>query len=271
MRYFLKVILSLALSTLLSGCNSALEWHPPIPIPIAISVNSAGEIGISSAVSIGTPIGTFTLTSGTTLASLAKASDRRMLIVRLDDVATVYPLEEGKEFSVVFEEDGKLYSQVALAYESDGNIVLEIESISSTAAIPLLPDSAATTEAQPAQVPELTSPPLPLEHISLGNSLQSRASSQKPGAQVYSHLFSGKIEYTRISVDDDLSRIELVCTDSVTDISSSFSRIPKPEGDVFPNFESKPIHVLSNCRIDFFVADSLGGGTGITIYADVVP
>lgn len=121
-------IILLILFNFLTGCNYALTWGAPV-IPIAVSVNSAGEINVGLAPSVNTPIGTFTLSGDTTVMSLRDISDKRLLIIRVDKVATVYPLEEGKEFNVEFKDNGKLYSQVNLVYEADGDIVLELESV----------------------------------------------------------------------------------------------------------------------------------------------
>lgn len=269
---FISIIISLFLtSCVLTGSYQS-------PFLIGVSVNSEGQVNVGLSPSVSTPIGTFTLSGETTVMSLRDIADKRLLIVRVNSQATVYTIEEGKEFKVEFKDNGTLYSQVNLVYETDGDIVLELESANHNAVLqPTIAPIATSIPIQPTQVVEptqvvvLNPPPLPSNYISLGNSLQGRTNSQASGSQVYSHLISGKIRYTRISVDDDLGKIELVCTDSITDISNLFSRIPKPEGDIFPNYESQPINILGNCRIDFTVTNSLGGGTGITIYADVVP
>lgn len=274
MRKHLRIlpIFFLIFAVFIAGCDSYGFSYQANVIPVVISVSSSGEVNVGLAPSLSTPIGTFTLTGETTVMSLRDIADKRLLIIRVDQQATVYTLDDGKEFKVEFNDKEKLYSQVNLVYETDGDIVLELESVNSSnsALLPTTAPLATSISIEPTQVTVLNPPPLPSNYISLGSSLQGRINSQKSGNQVYSHLITGKIRYTRISVDDDLEKIELVCTDSVTDISSLFSRIPKPEGDIFPNFESQPIDIFGNCRIDFTVTNSLGGGTGITVYADVV-
>jgi len=118
----------------------------------------------------------------------------------------------------------------------------------------------------------LSPPTLPEGYISLEKYYSYKENSKgKVGDQIYSHFISGKIKYTRISADDDIDKIELVCTDSISDITEMFFDIPKPEGDKFPNYASETINIPSNCRIDFHVVDTIGLGTGITVYAEPVP
>lgn len=122
---------SIIISFLLAGC--VLTGSYQSPFLIGVSVNSEGQVNVGLSPSISTPIGTFTLTGETTVMSLRDIADKRLLIIRVDSQATVYTLEEGKEFTVEFKDDGKLYSQVNLVYEEDGDIVLELESVKSPA------------------------------------------------------------------------------------------------------------------------------------------
>ena len=124
-------VTSLFLFAFITGCGVTGEvgYQPPIAIPIRISVNTEGEINLGLSPSYVTPIGTFDLDLGGTVYSLRGQYTSRLLIVRVDNEATVYELEEGKDFKVNFDDDNTLYKKVALEYESDGDIVLELESV----------------------------------------------------------------------------------------------------------------------------------------------
>jgi len=102
-------------------------FSPP-GIPIRISLNSNGEINIGVSNSVVTPYGTFDLGYGGSINNLRSQYTSRVLIIQVDARASIYELEEGKEFHVKFDDSNKLYRRVALNYESDGDIVLELES-----------------------------------------------------------------------------------------------------------------------------------------------
>lgn len=120
---FLQAILS-------AGCGAVGEvgYSPPI-IPVRISINTMGEINVGLSHEFCTPIGTFDLSLGGTVYSLRNQYDNRVLIVRVDNQAVVYELVAGQEFRVEFDDNNTLYKKVALEYESDGDIVLELESV----------------------------------------------------------------------------------------------------------------------------------------------
>ncbi len=124
--YLFPIIFSL----FLVGCIFTGSYQSPFLI--GVSINSEGQINVGLSPSLITPIGTFTLSSETTVMSLRDISDKRLLIIRVDKQATVYTLEKGKEFKIEFKDEDKLYSQVNLVYETDGDIVLELESVERT-------------------------------------------------------------------------------------------------------------------------------------------
>lgn len=127
-----KIITYLAITVLLltsCGVVGEIGYSPP-GIPIKVSVNSEGNVNLSASHSVTTPIGTFSLGGGRTIYSLRDESDKRLLVVRVGTVASVYELEEGKEFRITFEENSRFYRKVALEYESDGDIILELEPVS---------------------------------------------------------------------------------------------------------------------------------------------
>jgi hypothetical protein len=124
-RKFLFILFSIGLL----GCSPEVEigYQPPM-VPIRVSINTHGELKVGLSGRYTTPIGTFDIGGGMTVTSIRGKYEQKVLIVRVDDDAAVYTLEEGKEFDVVFDDSNTLYKKVALKHESDGDIVLELES-----------------------------------------------------------------------------------------------------------------------------------------------
>lgn len=85
--------------------------------------------------------------------------------------------------------------------------------------------------------------------------------------KVFAHcpLFS-HIKYINVTPDDELTKVELVCPNSSTDITNLFSKVDIA-GEQLPHFSSQSIYLPSNCRIDFIVKDTRGGNIGIDIQA----
>jgi hypothetical protein len=116
-----------------TGCeifeNTSTEigYTPPV-VPVRVSVNSHGEVELGVEPALVTPIGTFDLGGSSTIASIRRNEAHKVLIVRVDDKAQVFKLEEGKDFKANFEGGSASYKKVAIEYESDGDIVLELES-----------------------------------------------------------------------------------------------------------------------------------------------
>ncbi len=125
---FVKSVLVALIFTSCGGGAVEGGYTPP-GVPIRISINSDGDIGLGMSHSWPTLYGTFDLGYGGSVNSLRNQYSTRLLIVRVDDQATVYELEEGKEFHVEFDDSNKLYRRIALDYETDGDIVLELESV----------------------------------------------------------------------------------------------------------------------------------------------
>lgn len=117
------------LVTIATSCSMGAEiGYQPSFVPIRVSVNSRGHINLSVSRGIATPIGTFDINSSQTVYSL-RQSEARVLIVRVDNKATVYELVEEEDFRIEFDDDGTLYRKVSLDYQADGDITLELESI----------------------------------------------------------------------------------------------------------------------------------------------
>jgi hypothetical protein len=110
--FFVQVVLGL----IATGCGPEIEvgYQPPIPVPVRISVNSRGEIKAGFSGDIITPIGTFDISGGVNLNSIRNQYAKRVLVVRIDQKAVVYKLEDGKEFKVTFDDNNTLYKKVVL-------------------------------------------------------------------------------------------------------------------------------------------------------------
>ncbi|KXK15871.1 MAG: hypothetical protein UZ14_CFX002000222 [Chloroflexi bacterium OLB14] len=130
-----KHILFIAILFLMIGCQPQVVieggYQPPI-IPVRISVNSQGEVSAEyvNEYEIVTPIGTFDIGAEVSINTLRNNYTNNILIVRVNDIATVYELEEGKEFNITFDDSNTLYKKVAFHKEAGGDIILELESVS---------------------------------------------------------------------------------------------------------------------------------------------
>lgn len=135
MKYSYSFFLLVASMVFLSGCQpqTVIEvgYQPPV-VPVRISVNSRGEVGISASYEIVTPIGTFDLGGSVSVETLRREYASNVLIVRVDDEATVYELEEGNEFDIIFNDENTLYKKVAFHKEAGGDIILELESVNAS-------------------------------------------------------------------------------------------------------------------------------------------
>jgi hypothetical protein len=132
-RYFYLSILIF----ILSGCDVWFGYQPPI-VPIRVQVDSTGDISLSVATSLATPIGVFDVGTGTSLKSIRNQYNARLLIIRVDSMAKIYELSEHEDFKVSFDDKNTLYKQVALEYQGGkkGDIVLELATVSGNGTIP---------------------------------------------------------------------------------------------------------------------------------------
>lgn len=103
-------------------------YQPPV-VPVRISINSRGEVSAGFSSIFITPYGVFDIGGGVSVNALRNDFSNRILVVRVDDNVTLYELEDGKEFKVTFDDSNTLYKKVALEYESDGDIILELVSV----------------------------------------------------------------------------------------------------------------------------------------------
>jgi hypothetical protein len=123
------VLAGLAFCLLITGCGAGLEASfKPVVIPISIGIDSQGTIKATFDKEFRTPIGTFSVDIDTTLAQIGQQT-QKILIVQVDQIVTVYSLDEDKEFHIEFAGDNQLYRKVRLEYQQNGNILLELESV----------------------------------------------------------------------------------------------------------------------------------------------
>lgn len=110
-----------------------IGYQPPY-VPVRISVNSRGEVNAEASYEWVTTIGTFDIGGGVSVKTLRSNYPNNVLIVRVDNEATVYELKEGAQFDIAFDDSNTLYKKVAFHKESGGDIILELESVQGGAA-----------------------------------------------------------------------------------------------------------------------------------------
>jgi len=115
---------------LLSACQPQgvveFGYQPPL-VPVRISVNSRGEVSASASYTWVTPLGTFDIGGGVSVNTLRNKFSSNVLIVRVDNQATVYELKEGAHFEITFDDRNTLYKKVAFHKEPNGDFILELE------------------------------------------------------------------------------------------------------------------------------------------------
>lgn len=141
---FLIVLAAVLIASCAPQPQIEIGYQPPF-VPIRISVNSRGEVNAGLSGQFVTPYGTFDIEGGVSVNALRNDFPNRILVVVVDDVATVYELEDGKEFKVTFDDSNTLYKKVALEYESDGDIILELVSVREDAPSGGIPSSSETS------------------------------------------------------------------------------------------------------------------------------
>lgn len=109
---------------------------------------------------------------------------------------------------------------------------------------------------------------LPTQYTSIGNGWTSGpmfVSAQTGGTKTFTHCPPmTTIKYDSIAVDDEISKVELVCGDGATDISAFFTPF-KVDGKLLLHWRSSRIELKQNCRIDFTIKDSAGVNIGLMI------
>ncbi|MGC1377357.1 MAG: hypothetical protein WA821_14090 [Anaerolineales bacterium] len=109
---------------------------------------------------------------------------------------------------------------------------------------------------------------LSTQYSSLGKGWTSEAMflpTRKGATRIFTHCPPmTTIQYDSIAVDDEITKVELVCSDSTIDISSLF--IPyKVPNQILLFWRSSRIELKQNCRIDFTIHDTQGDQIGLMI------
>jgi len=142
---FEKILMLLLLTIAISACGGATIEQPnisvgyhPLLIPIHVSVDSGGNVSLDISTELVTPIGVFDI-GGSTQVSLDSeitnmrqensVKNKRLLLIRVDNRINRYEMTEGQEFQVLIQDSNTLYKRVNLKHESDGDIILEVESV----------------------------------------------------------------------------------------------------------------------------------------------
>ena len=209
-----SVVLVILAAILLIGCTGSrveIGYRPPL-IPIRVSIDQQGRLTLSSSYAVSTPIGTFDVSAGHSVAAIRRSVEYPVLIIRVDGVMTVYELSPGHAFDVEFFGDERHYKKVRLQRFPDGDMVLELESVPIVVNVP------------PTAVPT-TRPRTP--------NTGSSGTVQRPANPVYSDWCPGAFE-TRLAIG---ARAKVVAV----------PRLVVREG---PNTRSQPVHghSLSNGR-----------------------
>lgn len=129
---FFTMVVTILFTSCAPEADVEVGYQPPI-VPVRISVNSHGRVSAGFSSKVVTPIGTFDIGGGVSVNALRNDYSDNVLIVRVDNTATVYELEDGKHFNVTFDDSNTLYKEVSLDYETNGDIILELVSVSGNA------------------------------------------------------------------------------------------------------------------------------------------
>lgn len=129
-RTTILIVLQLILLFTVAGCGTKVEvgYQPPI-VPVRVSINTDGEINVDLSGNYATPIGVFDIGVGSTIYSFLDDYQNQILLIRVDEKVNVYELEPGKKFAVLFDDENTYYKKVALDYAENGDILLELESV----------------------------------------------------------------------------------------------------------------------------------------------
>ncbi len=131
--FIVYIVCILFLSACQPQADIEIGYQPPY-VPVRISVNSRGEVNAEASYEWVTSIGTFDIGGGVSVNAIRGDYSSDILIVRVDNKAAVYQLEEGAQFDITFDDSNTLYKKVAFHKESGGDIILELESVQGGAA-----------------------------------------------------------------------------------------------------------------------------------------
>ena len=114
----------------LVGCEEArIEvGYQPGAIPIQVTITPQGELIVGFSGKVTRPTQVYGLDTTFGFNYIRTEYPSRALFVRVDRKANVYDLEIEKSFNIVFNDSNPKYKTVSIDYESDGDIVVQLES-----------------------------------------------------------------------------------------------------------------------------------------------
>lgn len=109
---------------------------------------------------------------------------------------------------------------------------------------------------------------VPSEYTFLGDSWVSAATfipTIQGETKIFSHCPpSASVQYNSIAIDDEISRVERVCSQSKSDITHFFESYSETN-ELLPHYRSSSIDLTPDCRIDFVIKDITGVNIGLMI------
>lgn len=96
-------------------------------------------------------------------------------------------------------------------------------------------------------------------------------STSNGATRTFSHCPpSTKVQYDSIAVDDELSKVERVCSNGTEEIQSLFEPFYL-EGEKLVHYKSAVIDLGADCRVDFTIQDNDGSNVGLMIKSSNMP
>lgn len=105
--------------------------YQPAVVPLKVSIDNSGNVVLEPSSGHMVPVGTFNVANDDEMNLLRDKYSDKILIVRVDNRAIVYELDDNKRFDVTFKNDNNLYDKVELKNENNGDIILNLELINS--------------------------------------------------------------------------------------------------------------------------------------------
>lgn len=115
------------LSPSIDNANVEVGFKPRF-VPVRVSINQRGEIGLSSSYTFQTPIGVFDISADYRFADTQERYSVPVFIIQVDDEVTVYELEPNVEFDIDFESE-QYYKIEQLSVLENGDIILHVTSL----------------------------------------------------------------------------------------------------------------------------------------------
>jgi hypothetical protein len=132
MKLKIRLLYFIILLCLITACVIGIGYTPPF-IPVRVSATTEGEVNIGLVASVSTPIGVFDLEGDITIFNMRQKYQKRLFILRVDKKIAVAELDSKQSFKAEYSDENTLFRKVAIENSTDGDIILELESVSGTA------------------------------------------------------------------------------------------------------------------------------------------